>query len=79
MWPQGGGRPPEKPVTENLSWDLWLGPAAERPFGSGYHPFAWRGFWDFGSGTLGDMACHTMNMPFRALDLRNPATASTRV
>ncbi|MCX7412743.1 MAG: Gfo/Idh/MocA family oxidoreductase [Planctomycetia bacterium] len=74
VWPQGGGRPAEKPVPENLSWDLWLGPAPVRPFGPGYHPFAWRGFWDFGSGALGDMACHTMNMPFMALDLRNPAT-----
>ena len=74
VWPQGGGRPQEKPVPENLSWDLWLGPAAMRPFGAGYHPFSWRGFWDFGSGAIGDMACHTMNMPFMALDLRNPAT-----
>ena len=56
----------------DLHWDLWLGPAAERPYGDGYHPFAWRGWWDFGTGALGDMACHTMNMPFMALDLRDP-------
>lgn len=43
-----------------------------RPYAAGYHPFAWRGWWDFGSGALGDMACHTVNMPFMALDLRDP-------
>jgi len=73
VWPQGGGRPEEQPVPENLSWDLWLGPAAVRPFGKGYHPFSWRGFWDFGSGALGDMACHTFNMPFMGLNLRHPS------
>jgi len=72
VWAQGGGRPAPAPCPEHLEWDLWLGPAAERPFGPGYHPFAWRGFWDFGCGALGDMGCHTMNMPFAALDLRNP-------
>jgi predicted dehydrogenase len=72
IWPQGGPRPAEAKAPENLHWDLWLGPAAERPYGNGYHPFAWRGFWDFGTGALGDMACHTMNMPFMALDLRDP-------
>ncbi|HKM53618.1 MAG TPA: Gfo/Idh/MocA family oxidoreductase, partial [Isosphaeraceae bacterium] len=72
IWPQGGPRPEEKPIPETVHWDLWLGPAATRPYGNGYHPFAWRGFWDFGTGALGDMACHTMNMPFMALDLREP-------
>ncbi len=62
--------PAEPPA--NAEWDLWLGPMAKRPYGNGYHPFAWRGFWDFGTGALGDMACHTMNMPFMALDLRDP-------
>jgi predicted dehydrogenase len=51
-----------------------LGPAPARPFGNGYHPFAWRGFWDFGTGALGDMACHTFNMPFMALNLRDPSS-----
>jgi predicted dehydrogenase len=72
IWPQGGDRPAPADPPANLKWDLWLGPMAERPYGKGYHPFAWRGFWDFGTGALGDMACHTMNMPFMALDLRDP-------
>ena len=72
VWPQGGSRPPEAPVPESLDWDSWIGPAKMRPYGNGYHPFSWRGFWDFGTGALGDMACHTMNMVFMALDLRNP-------
>lgn len=72
IWPQGGDRPEPSPVPENVKWDLWLGPAAYRPYAKGYHPFAWRGWWDFGTGALGDMACHTMNMPFMALDLRDP-------
>jgi predicted dehydrogenase len=74
VWPQGGGRPAEAPVPKNLDWDVWIGPSAMRPYGPGYHPFAWRGFWDFGTGALGDMACHTFNMPFMALDLRDPAS-----
>ena len=72
IWPQGGDSPAPAEAPANLKWDLWLGPMAERPFGKGYHPFAWRGFWDFGTGALGDMACHTLNMPFMALDLRDP-------
>ncbi len=74
VWPQGGSRPDPRPEPENLKWDLWLGPAPERPYGPGYHPFAWRGWWDFGTGALGDMACHTMNMPFAGLDLRDPVS-----
>lgn len=72
IWPQGGTLPEEKPVPEHLNWDCWLGPAQARPYGEGYHPFAWRGWWDFGTGALGDMACHTVNMPFMALNLRDP-------
>jgi len=72
IWPQGGPRPAEEPVPATLKWDLWLGPAPVRPYGSGYHPFAWRGWWDFGTGALGDMACHTVNMPFAGLGLRDP-------
>ncbi|HEU4751648.1 MAG TPA: Gfo/Idh/MocA family oxidoreductase, partial [Armatimonadota bacterium] len=74
IWDQGGPRPEPSPVPENVHWDLWLGPAPERPYAKGYHPFGWRGYWDFGTGALGDMACHTFNMPFMALDLRNPTS-----
>lgn len=74
IWPQGIDRPKgEDPVPETLDWDLWLGPAPKRPFKTGiYHPFKWRGWQDFGTGALGDMACHTVNMPFRALKLGYP-------
>jgi len=74
VWPQGGGRPAEAAVPPNLDWDVWIGPSPMRPYGPGYHPFAWRGFWDFGTGALGDMACHTFNMPFMALMLRDPSS-----
>jgi len=57
-----------------LDWDLWLGPAPQRPYHSAYVPFNWRGWWDFGTGALGDMACHTANMPFRGLKLGHPTT-----
>jgi len=72
IWPQGGSRPQPAECPERLQWDLWLGPAPHRPYAAGYHPFAWRGWWDFGTGALGDMACHTVNMPYMALDLRDP-------
>ena len=74
IWPQGMERPAgEDPVPANLDWDLWLGPAAQRPFKKDvYHGFKWRGWLDFGTGALGDMACHTVNMPFRALKLGYP-------
>ena len=74
VWPQGMDRPAgSDPVPENLNWDLWLGPAKFRPFKKDvYHTFKWRGWQDFGTGALGDMACHTANMPFRALKLGYP-------
>jgi len=66
--PEGGQDPPA-----TLSWDLWLGPAPARPYVAGrYHPAQWRRWWDFGQGTLGDMACHYMDLPFWALKLRHP-------
>jgi len=72
-WPQGVSRPKDTPpVPSSLDWDLWLGPAPARPFHSAYLPFKWRGWWDFGTGALGDMACHTVNWPFRALNLGYP-------
>jgi len=73
IWPQGIGRPKGTlPVPAHLNWDLWLGTAPERPYHKGYHPFTWRGWWDFGTGALGDMACHTANMAFMALKLGYP-------
>jgi len=72
IWPQGGERAEPQDPPDTLEWDLFLGPAPVRPYALGYHPFAWRGWWDFGTGALGDMACHTMNMPFMGLDLRDP-------
>lgn len=74
IWPQGMDRPSgSSPIPDYLNWDLWLGPAKERPYvDKAYHDFAWRGWTDFGTGALGDMACHTVNMPFRALKLGYP-------
>jgi len=74
IWDQGIARPKPEPVPSFLHWDLWLGPAPMRPYGRGYHPFAWRGWWDFGTGALGDMACHTVNMPYMGLELKDPTT-----
>ena len=75
IWPQGVERPAgEPPVPPGLDWDLWLGTAPQRPYNPAYHPFKWRGFWDFGTGALGDMACHIIDVPFWALDLYGPCT-----
>jgi len=74
VWPQALDRPPgADPVPENLNWDCWLGPAALRPYKKDvYETFKWRGWYDFGTGALGDMACHTVNMPFRACKMGYP-------
>ncbi len=81
VWPQGIDRPTgEDPVPEGLNWDAWLGPAPFRPYKKGvYHSFAWRGWKDFGTGALGDMACHTVNMPFRALKLGYPTAIECEI
>lgn len=82
-WPQGVPRPKDTPaVPSTLNWDLWLGPAPERPYNPAYLPFKWRGWWDFGTGALGDIGCHSMDPVFRALKLGAPVSvqaASTRV
>jgi predicted dehydrogenase len=68
-------RPTDTPeVPPHVNWDLFLGPAAERPYNPAYHPFKWRGWRDFGTGALGDMACHTANMAFMALKLGYPSS-----
>jgi predicted dehydrogenase len=61
-----------KPVPKGLHFDQWLGPAPVRSYDPGFHHYVWRGWWDFGGGALGDMACHYMDLPFWALQLRHP-------
>lgn len=65
--PQESQTPPA-----GMDWDLWLGPAPHRPYHSAYHPWKWRPWWDFGGGTVGDMACHTLHVFFRELQLGAP-------
>jgi predicted dehydrogenase len=81
IWPQGGSRPDPSAPPPGLHWDLWIGPAPDRPYSAAYHPFKWRGYWAFGTGALGDMGCHLMNLPVMALGLRDPVaiTAQTSV
>jgi predicted dehydrogenase len=74
-WPQGVTRPKEAPPTPGtLDWDLFLGPAPERPYNPAYHPFRWRGWWDLGCGALGDIGCHSLDPIFRALRLKYPVS-----
>jgi predicted dehydrogenase len=75
VWSGSGERPTETPpVPAHLHWDLWLGRAPVRPYHPAYVPINWRGWWAFGGGTLGDMGCHHMDLPYWALDLRHPET-----
>jgi predicted dehydrogenase len=75
MWPQGIDAPTETPsLPRVLDWNLWLGPAPYRPYHPIYAPFRWRGFWDFGTGSLGDMGCHILDTPVWALDLSYPTS-----
>ncbi|MHC5159733.1 MAG: Gfo/Idh/MocA family protein, partial [Planctomycetota bacterium] len=75
VWPQGLPRPEETPpVPKTLDWDLWLGPAPQRPYHPAYHPWDWRAWVDFGTGALGDMACHVMDPVFWALKLKYPVS-----
>ncbi len=71
-WADGKFQPVAEGPPATLNWDLWQGPAQPRPFSSGLHPAGWRSFWDYGTGTFGDMACHVMDLPFWALELRSP-------
>ncbi len=73
IWPQGLERPIEgMKVPKTLDWDLWIGPAAMRPYHSAYTPWNWRAWWDFGTGALGDMGCHILDPVFQALKLKYP-------
>jgi predicted dehydrogenase len=74
VWPQGMPALAEEKVPNTVKWDLFIGPAPFHPYNQGYHPFKWRGFWDFGTGALGDMACHTLNMAFMGCQLLNPTS-----
>jgi predicted dehydrogenase len=75
-WPQGIDRPKgEDPIPDSLDWDLWIGPAPIRPYVNRvYNPFVWRGWWDFGTGALGDIGCHSLDPVFRALKLGYPTS-----
>jgi hypothetical protein len=79
IWPQGLSRPEgSDPVPDTLAWDCWLGVAPARPFKKDvYHAFKWRGWFDFGTGAMGDIACHSMSFFFRALQLGEVLTAET--
>lgn len=77
IWPQGLDKPKGGvPVPATLDWDLFVGPAEMRPYDPAYTPWNWRGFWDFGTGALGDMACHIMDPLYWALDLKYPISVS---
>jgi predicted dehydrogenase len=75
IWPQGIARPKDMGgIPNDVHWYEWLGSANDRPYSKAYHPFAWRGWLDFGTGALGDMACHTINVAAMALGLFDPET-----
>lgn len=71
--------PPAQQVPEGFNWDVWLGPARERPYASCYQPKAWRGWWDFGSVGMGDFGCHTLDAPWWVLDLGTPSVVSCEI
>jgi predicted dehydrogenase len=74
IWPQGLTRPEQGMwVPEYIDWDLFIGPAKMRPYHRAYHPWDWRGWWDFGTGALGDMACHVLDVVFSAMKLGHPS------
>ncbi|MEX0273039.1 MAG: Gfo/Idh/MocA family protein, partial [Flavobacteriaceae bacterium] len=81
VWPQGYAMPEPSPddKPEELYWDLWLGPAPLRPYTPKLHPFNWRGWWDYGTGALGDVGCHLMDIPYRTLGLQYPTDAECSV
>lgn len=81
VWPQGGEMPAANPSSkpDSLNWDLWLGPNELKPFTPNMHPFNWRGWWDYGTGALGDVGCHLIDIPFRTLGLKYPTDAECSV
>ena len=80
VWPQGIPVPiPASVVPETLAWDLWLGPATKVGYSPAWHPFKWRGWWNFGTGALGDMGCHLIDPPYRVLGLGYPSEVEASV
>lgn len=81
VWPQGVemSKPDASAKPDTLNWDQWLGPAEETPFIPNMHPFNWRGWWNFGTGALGDMGCHLIDIPFKALGLKYPTSVECSV
>ncbi|SEJ57106.1 Predicted dehydrogenase [Cyclobacterium xiamenense] len=81
VWPQGIPFPEPAPAKkpDDLAWDLWLGPAEYIPYTPNLHPFNWRGWWDYGTGALGDVGCHLIDIPFRTLGLKYPTDAECSV
>jgi predicted dehydrogenase len=80
VWPQGFGKPKTTaPVPPELNWDLWLGPAKWEEYREGYVPFNWRGYWDFGTGALGDMGCHLIDPAFKTVGLGYPSEVECSV
>jgi len=81
VWPSGVSMPKpdisKKP--NSLNWDLWLGPAKTKAYTPNMHPFNWRGWWDYGTGALGDVGCHLIDIPFRTLGLKYPKAAECSV
>ncbi len=80
VWPQGIPTPTGTPkVPKTLDWDLWLSTAQTRPYNPAFVPFSWRGWWDYGTGALGDMACHIIDPAFKALKLGYPSSVECSV
>ncbi len=80
VWPQGIPTPTNKPVMPaGLDWDTWIGPASWVDYNPLYHPFKWRGWWNFGTGALGDMGCHLIDPPFRVLGLGYPTEVESSI
>ena len=79
IWPQGFQAPPEpEPVPAGIDWEQWIGPAPWVDYNSVIAPFAWRGWWNYGTGAMGDMACHIMDMPYWALELGAPTSVQAK-
>ncbi len=79
-WADGRGRPKDTPaVPDGFDWDLWLGPGKDRPYNPAYAPFRWRGWWDFGTGAVGDMAIHNLDPAFASLKLTSPISVEAKI